>query len=56
MIVNMYSMNINCANMQSCKLGDDEFDEHDIFSPPTNEEVIKGNAIHAHWMKNMIEE
>lgn len=40
--ISMNSMNINCANdMQSYKLGDDEFDEHDIFSPPTNEEVIK---------------
>ena len=34
-------MNIKCPNMQSCKLGDDEFIEHDIFSSPTNEEVIK---------------
>ena len=40
--IGMNSMNINCANdMQSYKLGDDEFDEHDIFSPPTNKEVIK---------------
>ena len=31
--------------MQSCKLGGDEFDKHDIFSSPINEEVIKENAI-----------
>jgi hypothetical protein len=40
--VSMNSMNVNCDNdMQSYKLGDDEFDEHDVFIPPTNEEVIK---------------
>lgn len=40
--VSINSMNVNCANdMQNYKLGDDEFDEHDIFIPPTNEEVIK---------------
>ena len=45
-VVNMYSMNINYANdMQSYKLGDDEFDENDLFCPPSNEEVIKENAI-----------
>ena len=33
--------NINIANdMESSKLGDDTFDEHDIFSPPTFEEKI----------------
>ena len=34
-------MSIGANDMQSYKIGDDEFDEHDIFSPPTNEEVIK---------------
>ena len=40
-VISMLSLNINIANdMESSKLGDDTFDEHDIFSPPTFEEKI----------------
>ena len=40
-VISMLSLNINIANdMESSKLGDDGFDEHDIFSPPTFEEKI----------------
>src|SRR6187399_1393622 len=40
-VISMLSLNINIANdMESCKLGDDTFDEHDIFSSPTFEEKI----------------
>ena len=36
--ISMNPMNVNCANdMQSYKLGDAKFDEHDISSPLTNE-------------------
>src|SRR6187399_670145 len=39
-VISMF-FNINIANdMESSKLGDDTFDEHDIFSPPTFEEKI----------------
>src|SRR6187399_2341759 len=40
-VISMFLFNINIANdMESSKLGDDTFDEHDIFSPPTFEEKI----------------
>ena len=40
-VISMLSLNINISNdMESSKLGDDGFDEHDIFSPPTFEEKI----------------
>src|SRR6187401_1357362 len=40
-VISMLSLNINIANdMESSKLGDDTFDEHDIFSPPTIEDKI----------------
>ena len=40
-IVSMHSLNINCANdMESFKLVEDEFDEHDINSPLACEDKI----------------
>ena len=40
-VVSMNSLNIHDANdMQSHKLGDDMFDEDDIFSPPSFDEKI----------------
>ena len=40
-VISMLSLNINIANdMESSKLGDDTFDERDIFSPPTFEEKL----------------
>ena len=40
-VISMFLFNINISNdMESSKLGDDTFDEHDIFSPPTFEEKI----------------
>ena len=40
-VITMSSMNINDANnMQSYKLGDDMFDEDDVFSPPTYDDKI----------------
>ena len=40
-VISMLPLNINIANeMESSKLGDDGFDEHDIFSPAPFEEKI----------------
>ena len=40
-VISMLSLNINIVNdMESSKLGDDGFDEHDIFSPLASEEKI----------------
>ena len=46
-VISMLSLNTNIANdMESSKLGDDGFDEHDIFSPPTFEEKICNDDYH----------